>query len=105
MRSQIRSHTRNQCILYTCTATGSVIVASTWNAGHGFLRNYNNTPNLVTDGNNQLFFPTGFDWYVPYNSNTGNAPSPTYGKAEVPALAYVTVSGTSVTYSSGVQFQ
>jgi hypothetical protein len=98
------NYTDHQSTPYTCTETGSVIVASTWNAGNGFLRNYNNTPNLVTDGNNQLFFPTGFDGYISYNSDTGAAPSPTYGEAEVPALTYVTVSGTSVTYSSGVQF-
>jgi len=98
------NYTDHQSTPYTCTATGSVTVASTWNAGNGFLRNYNSTPNLVTDGSNQLFFPTGFDLYAPYNSNTGIPPSPIYGEAEVPALTYVTVSGTAVTYVSGTQF-
>ncbi|MGA2373663.1 MAG: hypothetical protein ABSG11_23640 [Candidatus Korobacteraceae bacterium] len=98
------NYTDHQSTPYSCTANGSVIVASAWNAGNGFLHNYKNTPNLVTDGNNKLFFPNGFDWYVPYNSNTGSSTSPTYGEAEVPALTYVTVSGTSVAYSSGVQF-
>jgi len=94
------NYTDHQSTPYTCTATGSVTVASTWNAGNGFLRNHNNTPNLVTDGNNQLFFPIGFDWYDPYYNGTNLI----WEEAEIPALAYVTVSGTSVTYSSGVQF-
>lgn len=94
------NYTDHQRTPYTCTAAGSVTVASTWNPGHGFLRSYNDTPNLVTDGNNQLFFPTGFDWYLPYY----NGKNTIYGEAEIPALSYVTVSGTSVTYVSGARF-
>jgi len=89
---------------YSCTAIGSVIVASRWNAGNGFLRNYNSTPNLVTDGNHQLFFLNGFDWFQPYLTGGSSSYTPNYGYAEVPALAYVIVNGTSVTYINGVQF-
>jgi hypothetical protein len=96
------SYTDHQSTPYTCTETGSVNVASTWDAGNGFLRSYNNTPNLVTDGNNQLFFPIGFDWYDPYyNAAAGTT---VFNEPEIPALSYVTVNGTSVTYVSGVQF-
>jgi len=79
----------------TCTATGSFTVQNAFAPSQGFLRQVGATPNLETDGNGKLFYPTGMDWY---GSNG------TYGEAEVPALAYVTVSGTAVTYVSGTNF-
>jgi hypothetical protein len=84
----------------TCTASGSFTVQNAFAAGgtNGFLRNVG--PNLETDGNGKLFFPNGFNWILPfYRSGV-----PQYGEAEIPALAYVNVSGTAVTYVSGTQF-
>jgi hypothetical protein len=71
----------------TCTATGSFTVQNAFAPIQGFLRKVGSTPNIETDGNGKLFFPTGFDWYLPYYVSG----TPTYGYAEVPGLAFVTV--------------
>jgi hypothetical protein len=84
----------------TCTATGSVTVQNAFAPSQGFLRQYSTTNNLITDGNGKLFVPTGQGWYNPYWSGSAF----TYGYAGIPGIAYVTVSGTAVTWVSGTQF-
>jgi hypothetical protein len=84
----------------TCTATGSFTVQAAFANSQGFLRQYLTTNNLITDGNGQLFSPTGQGWYYPYY----NGSIELYNTAAIPALAYVTVSGTAVTYVSGIPF-
>lgn len=92
------SYTDHQSSPYTCTATGSFTVASTWNAANGFLAQSGTTPNLYTDGNNQAFFGTGFGWFFGYY----NGSSEVYNAAEVPCQVVVNVNGTAVTFVSGV---
>jgi hypothetical protein len=84
----------------TCTATGSFTVQNAFAPSQGFLRQVGTTPNLETDGNGRLFFPTGMDWYTAGGTGSGSI----FGEAAIPALAYVTVSGTAVTYVSGTNF-
>jgi hypothetical protein len=84
----------------TCTAAGSFTVQNAFAPSQGFLRQVGTTPNLETDGNGKLFFPTGMDWYNTYGGGGPSIP----GDAAIPALSYVTVSGTAVTYTSGTNF-
>lgn len=85
-----------------CTASGSFTVQNSFAPSNGFLRNYHNTPNLITDGNNLLFFPmgnNGIGFYL-----TGGVP--TCCQSEVPQQAMVRVANGSptATFVSGVQF-
>jgi hypothetical protein len=81
----------------SCTATGSFIVQNSFAPSQGFLRQVGSTPNLETDGNGKLFFPTGTGSYPEYWNGTNEV----YNTAEIPCSAIVNVSGTVVTYVSG----
>ena len=87
----------------TATLTGSYTVAATKNPTGGFLRQYSTTPALYADmSSSQEFFGNGVNnWQPYYNKDTLHQ---IYGSAEGPQLAYVTVSGTAVTWVSGAQF-
>jgi hypothetical protein len=80
-----------------CTATGSFTVQNAFAPSQGFLRQVGTTPNLETDGNGKLFFPTGTGSYSEYWNGTYEV----YNVATKPCSAIVNVSGTSVTYVSG----
>jgi hypothetical protein len=84
----------------SCTESGSYNVSATFENANGFLRQYLNTPNLVTDGDDQAFWPTGMGWYDPYY----NGAAEVYNVAEIPASAIVNVNGTDVSYVSGTHF-
>lgn len=95
------NYTDHQGTPYTCTATGSFTVASSWNAANGFLRQYSTTPNLYTDGQNTstLFVPLGENsWNVPFASNLN-----IYGYADIPCAFNGTVTGgTTLTFNTGL---
>jgi len=83
-----------------CTETGSYTVSPTFDNANGFLRQYLSTPNLVTDGNNQAFWPTGVQLYGEYYNGSNEV----YNVAEIPASVFVNVNGTDVAYVSGTNF-